>query len=107
MSICGGIAGSRWHNPKGIFIHNDAGTKNANASFYKNWLKSHDLSAGFAHYYVASDGMLQAERADSNVPVSDEIMEEVAAYSQRVADGSLKLPTTLEEVDSFLAEYAE
>ena len=64
MSICGGIAGSRWHNPKGIFIHNDAGTKNANASFYKNWLKSHDLSAGFAHYYVASDGMLQAEDDD-------------------------------------------
>lgn len=61
MSICGGIAGSRGHNPKGIFIHNDAGSKNANAAFYRNWLKTHDLSTGFAHYYVASDGTLQAE----------------------------------------------
>ena len=61
MSICGGIAGSRGHNPKGIFLHNDAGSKNANASFYEKWLKTHDLSNGFAHYYVASDRTLQAE----------------------------------------------
>ena len=56
MSICRGIAGARGKNPIGIFIHNDAG-----AAFYKGWLPSHNLSAGFAHYYVAQDGILQAE----------------------------------------------
>ena len=64
------------------------------------------LESGLLSYGI-SDGMLQAERAGSNVPVSDEIMADVAAYSQRVSDGSLKLPTTLEEVDPFLAGYAE
>lgn len=61
MSICKGIAGNRGRNPIGIFIHNDAGSKNANAAFYRNWLPSHDLGNGFAHYYVASDSILQAE----------------------------------------------
>lgn len=61
MSICGGIAGNRGRNPKGIFIHNDAGSQNANAAFYRNWLPTHDLGNGFAHYYVAADGILQAE----------------------------------------------
>ena len=61
MSICKGIAGVRGRNPKGIFIHNDAGSQNANAAFYRNWLQSHDLGNGFAHYYVAADGILQAE----------------------------------------------
>lgn len=61
MSICKGIAGKRGKNPKGIFIHNDAGSKNANMAYYKKWLPTHDLSNGFAHYYVASDGTLQAE----------------------------------------------
>lgn len=61
MSICRGIAGARGKNPIGIFIHNDAGSANANAAFYKGWLPSHNLSAGFAHYYVAQDGILQAE----------------------------------------------
>lgn len=61
MSICKGIAGNRGRNPIGIFIHNDAGSKNANATFYRNWLPTHDLGNGFAHYYVASDGILQAE----------------------------------------------
>lgn len=66
MSICKGIAGKRGRNPKGIFIHNDAGSKNANYSHYKNWLPQHNLENGFAHYYVCSDGTLQAED-DSNV----------------------------------------
>lgn len=61
MSICRGIAGARGKNPVGIFIHNDAGSANANAEFYKRWLPSHNLTAGFAHYYVAQDGILQAE----------------------------------------------
>lgn len=61
MSLCGGIAGTRGKNPIGIFIHNDAGSANANAAFYKNWLPNHNLNDGFAHYYVAQDGILQAE----------------------------------------------
>lgn len=61
MSICRGVAGNRGRNPVGIFIHNDAGSGNANANFYRNWLPSHPLENGFAHYYCASDGILQAE----------------------------------------------
>ena len=65
MSICNGVAGSRGRNPIGIFIHNDAGSQNANAAFYRNWLQTHPLENGFAHYYVAQDSILQAED-DSN-----------------------------------------
>lgn len=61
MSLCGGAAGSRGRNPKGIFIHNDAGSQNANSNFYRGWLPTHPLENRFAHYYVASDGILQAE----------------------------------------------
>lgn len=61
MSICKGIAGNRGKNPKGIFIHNDAGSKYADAAHYKNWLPVHNLENGFAHYYVCSDGTVQAE----------------------------------------------
>lgn len=61
MSICNGVAGFRGRNPKGIFIHNDAGSQNADAAFYRNWLPTHPLENGFAHAYVASDGILYAE----------------------------------------------
>lgn len=61
MSICRGVAGRRGTNPIGIFIHNDAGSQNANAAFYRKWLQTHNLESGFAHYYVAQDGTLQAE----------------------------------------------
>ena len=56
-----GIAGVRGSAPLGIVFHNDAGSQNANANFYRNWLPSHDAENGFAHYYVASDGIYQAE----------------------------------------------
>ena len=65
MSICNGVAGNRGRNPIGIFIHNDAGSQNANAAFYRNWLQTYPLDNGFAHYYVAQDGILQSED-DSN-----------------------------------------
>ncbi len=61
MSICKGIAGKRAHDPIGIFIHNDAGSQNANAAFYSTWLQNHPLENGFAHYYVGDDKILQAE----------------------------------------------
>ena len=61
MSICRGVAGLRGGNPRGIFIHNDAGSQNANAAFYRKWSQTHPLENGFAHAYVASDGILYAE----------------------------------------------
>lgn len=61
MSICRGVAGRREANPVGIFIHNDAGSQNANSEFYRKWLQTYNLENGFAHYYVAQDGILQAE----------------------------------------------
>ncbi|MBP1044834.1 peptidoglycan recognition protein [Enterococcus sp. BWM-S5] len=61
MSICGGIAGSRGRNPSGVVIHNDAGSINATAAFYRNWLPNHNLVNGFAHEYVCSDGIVHAE----------------------------------------------
>ena len=65
MSICRGIAGSRGKNPVGIFIHNGADSQNATSEYYKNYLQRANLENGFAHYYVCSDGILQAED-DSN-----------------------------------------
>lgn len=61
MSICGGVAGRRGYNPRGIFMHNGADSENATTEFYRRWLQTHPLENGFAHYYVASDGVLQAE----------------------------------------------
>ena len=61
MSICNGYAGRRGKNPVGIFLHNDAGSQNASAAHYEQWLQTHDLNSGFAHAYVASDGTLIAE----------------------------------------------
>lgn len=43
-----GVAGARGCNPKGIIIHNDAGSNAANANFYRNWLPNHDAENGFA-----------------------------------------------------------
>ena len=65
MSICRGIAGRRGKNPVGIFIHNGADSQNATAEYYKNYLQRANLENGFAHYYVCSDWILQAED-DSN-----------------------------------------
>lgn len=56
-----GIAGKRGYNPNKIVIHNDGGSKNATASFYKTWLESHTPELGFAHDYVCSDGTYHAE----------------------------------------------
>ncbi|EOD7435738.1 N-acetylmuramoyl-L-alanine amidase [Enterococcus faecium] len=60
-----GIAGRRGKNPSGVVIHNDAGSQNANSSFYRNWLPTHNAENGFAHYYVASDGTFQAEKEEN------------------------------------------
>lgn len=61
MSIFNGIAGRRSGNPLGVCFHNDAGSTQANISFYEGWLPNHDPGSGFAHAYVAEDGVLMAE----------------------------------------------
>ena len=61
MSIFHGVAGKRTTPPLGVCFHNDAGSKNATCGFYSSWLPCHEPAAGFAHYYVCSDGILQAE----------------------------------------------
>ena len=60
MSICRGAAGLRGGNPRGIFIHNDAGSQNANRRFTENGANA-SVRNGFAHPYVADDGILYAE----------------------------------------------
>lgn len=61
MSICKGIAGRRGKNPIGIYIHNGADGQNATTDYYSGYLQRANLENGFAHYYVCSDGILQAE----------------------------------------------
>lgn len=61
MSIFNGVAGRRSGNPLGVCFHNDAGSQAADCGFYEGWLPNHDPEAGFAHAYVAEDGVLMAE----------------------------------------------
>ena len=56
-----GVAGARGSNPRGVVIHNDGGSQNATAGFYRGWLPTHDAELGFAHVYIGSDGKFQAE----------------------------------------------
>lgn len=48
--MAGNNINTRRTQTKGIVIHNDAGSMSAEQ--YKNWLKSHNLAKGFAHYYI-------------------------------------------------------
>lgn len=61
MSIFNGVAGRRSGNPLGVCFHNDAGSGSATVGFYEGWLPIHEPDAGFAHAYVAEDGVLMAE----------------------------------------------
>lgn len=61
MSIFNGVAGRRPGNPLGVCFHNDAGSGQATISFYEGWLPNHGPESGFAHAYVAEDGVLMAE----------------------------------------------
>lgn len=64
MSIFNGVAGRRSGNPLGVCYHNDAGSGQATVSFYEGWLPNHNPESGFAHAYVAEDGVLMAEDLD-------------------------------------------
>ena len=61
MSIFKGVAGRRSVNPLGVCFHNDAGSQSADVGFYEGWLPNHNPESGFAHAYVADDGVLMAE----------------------------------------------
>ncbi|MHC5215045.1 peptidoglycan recognition protein family protein [Enterococcus sp. LJL128] len=61
VNFYSGVSGARGKNPVGVVIHNDAGSQAANVAFYRNWLPTHNAVNGFAHYYIANDGVFQAE----------------------------------------------
>ena len=56
-----GVAGRRGYNPTHLVYHNDGGSQGATAAFYRGWLPYHEATLGFAHDYVASDGIYHAE----------------------------------------------
>ena len=59
-----GVAGKRPGSAKGWVFHNDAGSKNATAAFYRGWLPNHQAESGFAHDYIGVDGVYNAESYD-------------------------------------------
>lgn len=65
QSVCGGIAGRRPdHTPKGVVIHNDAGSIYATAAQYVNALavmSPTQLANGFAHYYIDRNTIARVE----------------------------------------------
>lgn len=65
QSICGGIAGRRPNaTPKGVVIHNDAGSIYATAAQYVNALavmSPTQLANGFAHYYIDRNTIARVE----------------------------------------------
>lgn len=81
-----------------------SGTRDWSMAVYDAAAKALDgtLEPGLLSYGI-SDGMLVPEREGSNVPVSDEIIKTVDELSAKVSDGTYSLPTTLDEVDAFLA----
>ena len=60
-----GVAGKRQGAAKGWVFHNDAGSKNATAAFYRGWLPNHQAESGFAHDYIGIDGVYNAESYDN------------------------------------------
>ncbi len=65
QSVCGGIAGRRPNpTPKGVVIHNDAGSIYATAAQYVNGLavmSPTQLANGFAHYYIDRNTIARVE----------------------------------------------
>lgn len=67
MSIANGIAGKRTGKPKGIFIHNDAGSINMTATNWERVYKSGwNFNRGFCNYSVDKDYVCEVENPDYN-----------------------------------------
>ena len=64
------------------------------------------IEGGSINYGIA-DGVLRVEREGSNVVIGDDVMVKLQELSDRVSDGSLKLPTTLDAVDAFIEQNVE
>lgn len=81
-----------------------SGTRDWGAAIYdvSNKALSGTLQAGLMGFGIA-DGSLMPERDGSNVQISDEVIKTMEELSAKVADGTYKLPITLDEVDAFLA----
>lgn len=65
-----GIAGKRSGKPKGVVIHNDAGSKNATAKWYMTTflpdrVKVKQSNLGFAHYYVDRNTIGRCENTNN------------------------------------------
>lgn len=61
VNLIGGVAGRRaTSNPKGVVIHNDAGSLSAEQYVY-DFLPNHNLQAGFAHYYCDRNTVARVE----------------------------------------------
>lgn len=56
--------------------------------------------------YGIKENTLEVGFEDSNVEVSEEIKKELQPYFDKVAGGEYVLPSTLAEVDSFLADHS-
>lgn len=56
-----GVAGRRPGKPKGVVIHNDAGSNHATPNWYGGWLPGRNAELGFAHVYQTASQRLQWE----------------------------------------------
>lgn len=68
--IFNGVAGKRSGKPKGVVIHNDAGSKNATAKWYmESFLpgryKAGQSNLGFAHYYIDRNTIGRCENTNN------------------------------------------
>ena len=68
--IFNGIAGKRSGKPKGVVIHNDAGSKNATAKWYMTTflpdrVKAKQSNLGFAHYYIDRNTIGRCENTNN------------------------------------------
>ena len=62
-----------------------------------------ELASGTLTYGLA-EGSLEIGYENSNVNVSEEVKAETDSYMEKVMSGELTLPTTLDEVENFLAD---
>lgn len=65
-----GVAGKRSGKPKGVVIHNDAGSKNATAKWYMTTflpdrVKAKQSNLGFAHYYIDRNTIGRCENTNN------------------------------------------
>lgn len=63
-----------------------------------------DFSGGDYHFGLKEQAA-EVVTEGSEVSIAQEIMDKVAAVTQKIAEGKLIVPTTIEEVDGFIQKY--